>query len=260
MKNKDLFEGTVKEASIEDGEMLRLQLPSEAGHKKRMVSIIDGKSEASSLLEGHLRSSRRFMLGHRCRGDVDTIRKIALSSTVAALLDARLPGDKAVQSLYLLKKLQPSLAVIILDDNVTLATCIRFAPARPDGFFQIPGTRPLFEQTVQEAINGAMPLPVAIRKKIFDHLARHFAPANGERLTQAETEILAGLLDGKRDKEIAHDRQTKEGTVHSITNSLYKKLKAHSRSELVQRFLPLGETFSIVRRLDPATRQYPKQR
>jgi DNA-binding NarL/FixJ family response regulator len=251
---KKMFDGNGKEVAYKDEGLQRTEASAEIIQRKWVISIIDAQPNSNAFLKEYLRISRCLRLGDWYRADLDMVCGIARSTADAVLVDARLPGDQAVQSVYLLKKVRPSLVVIILDDQPNLACFIRFAQACADGFFQIPGTRHLFEQTVLEAINGAKPLPQEIRRRIFDHLARHFAPANGKRLTQAEAEILVGLLDGKRDKEIASDRRTREGTIHAITNSLYKKLSAHSRAEVVQRFLPLGETFGIVRRLAPTKR------
>lgn len=251
MKSEHMFELNGQKMAIDNGQTGHRRDARETKRKKWVVSIIDAKPESHLFLKEYFQISRCLELGHWCRAELRSVHEIAFSSCDSVLVDAHLPCDRGIQNVYILKKLRPAIAVVILDDNPDLARFIRFAQAGADGVFRIPGTKQLFEQTVQEAINGGKPFPMEIRKRIFDHLARHFAPANGKRLTQAETEILVGLLDGKRDKEIASDRQIKEGTVHAITNSLYRKLKAHSRSELVQRFLPLGETFRTVRELSP---------
>jgi hypothetical protein len=79
MSNEDLFEDNGKNAPIEDGEMLYTQDYGETKCKKWVVSIIAAKTDSSFVLERHLDGSPHFVLGHRSRADVKTIRNIALS-------------------------------------------------------------------------------------------------------------------------------------------------------------------------------------
>jgi DNA-binding CsgD family transcriptional regulator len=53
------------------------------------------------------------------------------------------------------------------------------------------------------------------------------------RLTPAERELVPGLLGGISLSELARQRRRSRATVSHQVESIYRKLKVHSRSELV---------------------------
>ncbi len=61
------------------------------------------------------------------------------------------------------------------------------------------------------------------------------APLGGDALTAAEREVLALLLAGRRNAEIARARRTSLGTVSKQIDAVYRKLGVHSRTELAAR-------------------------
>lgn len=253
MQNKSLFGGNDK--TLNAGKESRFSLAcKEITKTRKTVSIIAEQSEATVFLREYIDKSSWITLGQWYRIDSANLPEIGGSGADVVLVDAHLPSGRTVQSAYLLKKFRPEVIVIMLADQPNLADLVRYLQAGADGVFGMPGTCGSFEDTVQKAMAGWKPFPHEIGKILAEHLARRFVGSNGAHLTQAEAEVLAGLVDGKRDKDIATDRGTSEGTVHAITNSLYKKVGAHSRTQVVERFLPLGGVLPIVRRLSPTRR------
>lgn len=55
----------------------------------------------------------------------------------------------------------------------------------------------------------------------------------GARLTAAEREVVAALLAGKSNAEIAKARETSTRTVANQVASIFRKLDVHSRAQLV---------------------------
>ena len=58
---------------------------------------------------------------------------------------------------------------------------------------------------------------------------------NSANLTSKEKEIARLIADGKTDKEIAAELNISTGTVAVHNKNLYKKLKIHSRAELIKK-------------------------
>jgi DNA-binding NarL/FixJ family response regulator len=56
-----------------------------------------------------------------------------------------------------------------------------------------------------------------------------------EKLTDAERELLAHLLTGSTNSDIAHRRRTSANTVANQVHAIYVKLGARSRAELAAR-------------------------
>lgn len=225
--------------------------------KRGIVSIMSEQSELTIFLKDYIENCSSLSLRNCCRADSANAVEIACSTSNAVLIDASVPSSRTLQSVYLLKRLRPDLTVVVLTQQLNLANFIRYLQAGADGFFEPPGTSPLFEETVRDAMEGWKPFPREIGKILAEHLARRFVANNGAHLTQAEAEVLASLVHGKHNKDIAAERGISELTVHAITNSLYKKMRAHSRTQVVERFLPLGKTLAIARRLNPKRRRLP---
>jgi DNA-binding NarL/FixJ family response regulator len=56
-----------------------------------------------------------------------------------------------------------------------------------------------------------------------------------EKLTDAEREVVAYLVTGSTNSDIAHRRRTSKNTVANQVHSIYLKLGARSRAELAAR-------------------------
>ena len=75
-------------------------------------------------------------------------------------------------------------------------------------------------------------------KKTFNKVSDDFdfmAILNSANLTSKEKEIARLIADGKTDKEIAAELNISTGTVAVHNKNLYKKLKIHSRAELIKK-------------------------
>ena len=56
-----------------------------------------------------------------------------------------------------------------------------------------------------------------------------------EKLTEAEREVVAHLVAGSTNSDIAHRRHTSENTVANQVHAIFLKLGVHSRAELAAR-------------------------
>jgi DNA-binding CsgD family transcriptional regulator len=61
------------------------------------------------------------------------------------------------------------------------------------------------------------------------------APVAAESLTEAEREVVQGVLEGKTNREIAADRGRSPRTVTNQLASAFRKLAVGSRAELAHR-------------------------
>ena len=62
----------------------------------------------------------------------------------------------------------------------------------------------------------------------------------GHKLTPRLQVVMAGLLRGLHNKEIAAEMGIAEGTVHSQLEEIYRKLEVHNRAEAVRKYLGLS--------------------
>ena len=69
--------------------------------------------------------------------------------------------------------------------------------------------------------------------------AKRTIGVNSLLLTAREEQVVACLISGRQDKEIAEELGVGKDTVHSHLQRLYAKLGVHSRREAVQKYLGL---------------------
>jgi DNA-binding CsgD family transcriptional regulator len=68
------------------------------------------------------------------------------------------------------------------------------------------------------------------------------APGWAEALTKREEDVLLLLLDGRRVSSIARSLYLSEHTVRNHLKAIFRKLGAHSQTELLDRFRPVNRT------------------
>ena len=151
----------------------------------------------------------------------------------AVLLDLML-GEES--SLDLIRPIVDATGAAVLmvtgvTDRARLAECIEA------GAVAVVGKSRGFEELldrVLEAVRGETALPVGERTALLQELAvrrseeeRRRAPFKA--LTRREQEILAGLMDGKRPKDIAAEAYVCVGTVRSQIKTVHQKLGVSSQ-------------------------------
>ncbi len=156
------------------------------------------------------------------------------------LMDVRLPEMSGVECTEKLSTLLPELAIIILTGYPDRSTFFRSLLSGARGFL----VKPLSAKEVISAINTVLNGDVALAEEaityLFEvfHRFRHLRRETG--LTQREEEILACIFEGLQDKEIASKLGIGSATVHTHMHRLFEKLGAHSRREIILKYLKLA--------------------
>jgi DNA-binding NarL/FixJ family response regulator len=152
-------------------------------------------------------------------------------------MDLLLPDMSGIQCTERLIALLPQLCVVVLTGHPDDSTFLRAGMAGARGLLIKPCS---IEETIN-AINDVLKWGGALGKTALPYLLgilrnlRHLSAGHG--LSGREEEVLAGILGHKTDKQIARSLSIGEATVHTHTHRLFKKLKVHSRKELVEKFL-----------------------
>ncbi len=165
------------------------------------------------------------------------------------LMDIRLPGMSGIECLRKLKARLPRLRAIMLtvcSDNDNLFEA--FA-AGADGYLLKSAPRLRLLESMRETVEGGSPVSPRMARRIIDYFqkttklspvaAAKSAAATVElqSLTTREQHVLAKLAEGLVTKEIATAIGISRNTVRNIATSIYSKLRVHSRSEAILKFL-----------------------
>jgi len=204
----------------------------------RRVSLVDSEISSQRIIKLHLEGSRQFRLYRHYRSAEDALEGVPADPADLILINAQLPGMCGIECTHKLKKVLPKLPVVMFTKEVELPGFIRALLAGADGYFIVSGKAESLEPVLTNAQAGWKPFSREIQKILVGCLTHtSLLPAVNGAMTPTERKIMAYLVLGLSDKEIARLTGNATATIHSVTNRIFKKLDVHSRGEAVSMHL-----------------------
>ncbi|HKR89131.1 MAG TPA: response regulator FixJ [Phenylobacterium sp.] len=160
-------------------------------------------------------------------GFLDQLEEAAAGVVVT---DVRMPGMSGLDLVRRLKVREPALPIIMITGHGDVPLAVEAMKAGVVDFLE----KPFDEQSLLAAIRSAL----ADRSKAAtDEAARERVRHVLGELTPREREVLAGVVEGKLNKMIAHDLSISPRTVEVYRANVMSKTGARSLSELVRMVL-----------------------
>jgi DNA-binding NarL/FixJ family response regulator len=192
------------------------------------VSIIEDDDEIRDALALLVGESPGFVLLSVFPACEPAITDLPGNSPDVLLMDIALPGMSGIEGVSHIKRLLPTVDIIMLtvhkdDDLVFQSLC-----AGATGYLLKTTPPAKIMEAIREVRTGGAPMSAAIARKIVDSFRRTSSP-----LTDRESEVLVLLCKGHSYKMIADELFISEQTVHFHIRNIYQKLQVHSKSEAV---------------------------
>jgi len=149
------------------------------------------------------------------------------------LADLRMPGQSGLDLQALLAKADDPMPVIFLTGHGDIPTTVRAMRYGAVDFL----TKPVRKQNLFDALQRALARAAEVREQR-THLRA--LRARFDRLTPREREVLAHVVSGKLNKQIAAELDTSERTIKAHRAGIMKKLTVQSVAELVRLAQELG--------------------
>jgi len=160
------------------------------------------------------------------------------------LMDVRMPGMSGLEAIEQIRARHPQLAVIILSTYNEDDLVVRGLRAGACGYLLKDATRDTLFHAIRAAVRGELLLQPAILARVLAQTvaASSSVPNAGSavELTKREREVLEGVAQGERSKEIAVRLCITEHTVKGHLASIYAKLGVDSRASAVARAMESG--------------------
>ncbi len=204
-------------------------------HEYIRVAIVEDHADFRAGLE-HMLSTTSTI---KVVGAFSSVEKslTAFPECDVLLLDINLPGKSGIESIHLYKKERPAVQVVMmtgLDDDDSIFNAIL---AGADGYL-LKKTAPVrVIAAVEDAALGGTPMTPYVARRVIDHFKQNTPSQTDYQLTDREKEILAALVQGSDNREIAEKLFISYETVRNHLKHIYEKLHVNSRSQAVSKAL-----------------------
>jgi DNA-binding NarL/FixJ family response regulator len=219
-----------------------METPGAAWHSGCMtisVSIVEDNHQLRDSVAALIGGSPGFRCASTHGSTEEALRDLPGSRPDVVLMDINLPGKNGIECVRRLKEKQPALPIVMFTVYEQSEQVFEALRAGACGYL-LKATPPAeLLEALTEVHRGGSPMSTAIARKVvasFHAAARHPAPET-EALTARESEILAALARGARNKEIAGQLHISLDTVRTHLRHIYEKLHVNSRTEAVLKYV-----------------------
>ena len=173
------------------------------------------------------------MVGEAADG-VEAVRLCAELHPDVVLMDLRMPGMDGLTAIERLRMEQPEIAVVILTTFNEDDLMMRGLRLGAKGYLLKDTDRETLFNTIRAASRGETLLRPEIMARVLAHGCENGVAASAPTaLTERELEVLRGVAQGERSKEIAFRLGITERTVKAHLASIYNRLGVDSRAAAI---------------------------
>lgn len=208
------------------------------GHKYLDVWVIEDNDELRATLVEVIDSDAEMMCSLNFGKCEDALAALKHESPPQVMLmDIGLPGMSGIEGVRRIHSISPATQFIMLTIFEDDAKVFESLCAGASGYLLKGSSTGKILEAIREVRNGGAPMNTHIAKKVLTMFTHLVAPHADYALTEREKEILAHLVAGKSQKEIATALHLSPFTIATHMKNIYTKLHVHCRSEAVAKAL-----------------------
>jgi len=200
------------------------------------ISVVDDDQDFLLLMRDLAESGRFHVLD--CFVDPElALRQIPKRRPDLVLMDIHFPQISGIECTKALTIAAPELPILVITAYPEPASFLRSLMAGAKGFVIKPVTPDELFRAIDETLREGFSFGKATIPYVIQLLRQLRSFAEKDGLTEREEEILACILLGLQQKEIAARLKIGEATVHTHVQRLHQKLGVHSKQEIIEKYL-----------------------
>ncbi len=202
------------------------------------VALVEDNPEIRRNLSRYIGEAPGYRCACACASGEEALRVIPQSPPDVVLMDIQMPGMSGIACTAALKKLLPSVPVMMLtvyEDNDAIFNALA---AGASGYLLKRSAPAKLLESIKELHQGGAPMTSEIARRVIASFHKQKPDCHPQdKLTVREDEILQCLAKGYVTKEIADKLSVSYDTVRYHLKHIYDKLHVHSRTEAVIKYL-----------------------
>lgn len=215
----------------------RMNNPSGNVHPIR-VAMIEDDEEIRFTLGDAISADRDFCLVGSYRDAESALKSLPETKPCVVLMDINLPGMDGVQCVRRLKAAMPDVEFLMLTVYQDSTRLIQSLMAGASGYLLKRTSPEKLLLAIREVCSGGAPMTPGMARRVVQHFQQAPAPTSElARLTPREKDVLDQLTRGFCYKEVADNLHIGTGTLQTHVHNIYEKLRVHSRTEAVVKYL-----------------------
>src|SRR5665213_1081080 len=202
------------------------------------VAMVEDDDEIRLNLTDSIRAEAGFQLVGAYRDAESALKALPAISPRVILMDINLPGMDGVQCVRRLKPFLPEAHFLMLTVYQDSTLLIQALMAGASGYLLKRTAPEKLLLAIREVCSGGAPMTPEMARRVVQHFQK--APARNAEvasLTPRERDVLDQLSRGFSYKEAADKLHIGTGTLQSHIHNIYEKLRVHSRTEALVKYL-----------------------
>jgi len=202
------------------------------------VAMIEDDEEIRFTLGDAISADRDFCLVGSYRDAESALKSLPETKPCVVLMDINLPGMDGVQCVRRLKAAMPDVEFLMLTVYQDSTRLIQSLMAGASGYLLKRTSPEKLLLAIREVCSGGAPMTPGMARRVVQHFQQAPAPTSElARLTPREKDVLDQLTRGFCYKEVADNLHIGTGTLQTHVHNIYEKLRVHSRTEAVVKYL-----------------------
>ncbi len=149
-----------------------------------------------------------------------------------AILDVRMPGMGGVPVLEALRARGDNRPVILLTAEIEDSALLTAVKSKVDGIVFKDGAETRLHDAIKAVVAGERFIDQALMQRALDLAIENPRASALAKLSARELQIAEAVAVGKRNRDIAEDIGTTEGSIKVYLHRIYEKLGVSTRTEL----------------------------
>jgi DNA-binding NarL/FixJ family response regulator len=200
-------------------------------HEYKRIVLVEDDPIIRDAFKTLITQGNDFLVVNDYGNAEDAIKGLSNDAPDICLMDIELPGMNGIDAIGKIKKINPSVQVIVVtvyenDELVFKALC-----EGASGYLTKNSSPSKIIESLKELENGGAPMSTNIARLVVSSFHRN----RKSPLSPRELEVLELLASGKSYSAIAENLFVDKETIRTHIKNIYLKLEVHSKAEAIEK-------------------------